>query len=190
MLNVQCWMLDVQPPGTLPRSRHCQTADIPKNAAFRLPLRQEVEERVAVRWHVQTHHQFWLLPNSTVAGSLRAFTVRNPMKKLFLSTLAALFTVTLLTGCQTHLGGGSTTRIEQPTLGQQLIDLQRARTELLRTPSTKLRKPSCSKASKASGLSWGRRILPANRGFFIPAALLRFRRSTVADAHPDWRERL
>ena len=33
----------------------------------------------------------------------------------------------LLTGCETHLGGGSTTKIEQPTLGQQLIDLQRAK---------------------------------------------------------------
>lgn len=49
------------------------------------------------------------------------------MKKLFLSTLAGLFTLTLITGCETHLGGGSTTRIEQPTIGQQLIDLQRAK---------------------------------------------------------------
>ena len=49
------------------------------------------------------------------------------MKKLILSTLAGLFALTLITGCETHLGGGSTTRIEQPTLGQQLIDLQRAK---------------------------------------------------------------
>lgn len=49
------------------------------------------------------------------------------MKKLFLSTLAGLFALTLITGCETHLGGGSSTRIEQPTIGQQLIDLQRAK---------------------------------------------------------------
>jgi len=49
------------------------------------------------------------------------------MKKLFFSTLAGLFALTLVTGCETHLGGGSSTRIEQPTLGQQLIDLQRAK---------------------------------------------------------------
>jgi hypothetical protein len=49
------------------------------------------------------------------------------MKKLFVSLLAGLFTIMLITGCETHLGGGSTTRIEQPTIGQQLIDLQRAK---------------------------------------------------------------
>jgi hypothetical protein len=49
------------------------------------------------------------------------------MKKLFIPLLAGLFTLLLITGCETHLGGGSTTRIEQPTIGQQLIDLQRAK---------------------------------------------------------------
>jgi Short C-terminal domain len=49
------------------------------------------------------------------------------MKQFFFSMLAALSIVTFLTGCETHLGGGTTNRIEQPTLGQQLIDLQRAK---------------------------------------------------------------
>lgn len=35
--------------------------------------------------------------------------------------------MTLLVGCETHLGGGTTNRIEQPTVGQQLIDLQKAK---------------------------------------------------------------
>ena len=49
------------------------------------------------------------------------------MKKLFIPVLIGLYATTLLTGCETHLGGGTTNRIEQPTLGQQLIDLQRAK---------------------------------------------------------------
>ncbi len=40
--------------------------------------------------------------------------------------MAGLTAMTLLVGCETHLGGGTTNRIEQPTLGQQLIDLHRA----------------------------------------------------------------
>jgi len=49
------------------------------------------------------------------------------MKTLVIPVLAGMLAVVLLAGCQTHLGGGSTTKIEQPTLGQQLIDLQRAK---------------------------------------------------------------
>ena len=49
------------------------------------------------------------------------------MNKLIFSLLAGVFVMTLLAGCETHLGGGSTTRIEQATIGQQLIDLQRAK---------------------------------------------------------------
>jgi hypothetical protein len=49
------------------------------------------------------------------------------MKKLFISLLAGLSAMTLLVGCETHLGGGTTNRIEQPTVGQQLIDLQKAK---------------------------------------------------------------
>ena len=49
------------------------------------------------------------------------------MKRLLIPVLAGLLAITFLTGCETHLGGGTTNRIEQPTLGQQLIDLQRAK---------------------------------------------------------------
>jgi hypothetical protein len=49
------------------------------------------------------------------------------MKKLFIPVLAGLLALTFVTGCETHLGGGSTTKVEQPTIGQQLIDLQRAK---------------------------------------------------------------
>jgi hypothetical protein len=49
------------------------------------------------------------------------------MKKLFVPAFASMLATTLLTGCETHLGGGTSNRIEQPTVGQQLIDLQRAK---------------------------------------------------------------
>ena len=50
------------------------------------------------------------------------------MKKLFVPALIGLAAATLLTGClNLQLGGGSTTKPQTPTLGQQLIDLQRAK---------------------------------------------------------------
>ncbi|MGB8367846.1 MAG: SHOCT domain-containing protein [Limisphaerales bacterium] len=52
------------------------------------------------------------------------------MKKLFIPALMALTAVLLLTGClELHLGGGPKTeaQYQNPTVGQQLIDLQRAR---------------------------------------------------------------
>ncbi|HKW29342.1 MAG TPA: SHOCT domain-containing protein [Verrucomicrobiae bacterium] len=49
------------------------------------------------------------------------------MKKLFILLLAGLSAMILVAGCETHLGGGTTNRIEQPTVGQQLIDLQKAK---------------------------------------------------------------
>jgi hypothetical protein len=50
------------------------------------------------------------------------------MKKLMLPILIGLASLTLLTGClNLELGGGSTTRTQAPTLGQQLIDLQKAK---------------------------------------------------------------
>ena len=57
---------------------------------------------------------------------------RNPeyksMKKLFVPALIGLATVTLLTGClNLQLGGGSTNKPQTATIGQQLIDLQRAK---------------------------------------------------------------
>jgi hypothetical protein len=50
------------------------------------------------------------------------------MKKLFVPVLLGLAAITLLSGClNLSLGGGSTTRPQPATVGQQLIDLQRAR---------------------------------------------------------------
>jgi len=50
------------------------------------------------------------------------------MKKPFIPLSAGLLAMTLLTGClNLELGGGSTTKPQSPTLGQQLIDLQKAK---------------------------------------------------------------
>ena len=52
------------------------------------------------------------------------------MKKLFIPASMALTALLLLTGClDLHLGGGSKSdaQYQNPTVGQQLIDLQRAR---------------------------------------------------------------
>jgi outer membrane biogenesis lipoprotein LolB len=48
------------------------------------------------------------------------------MKKLFIPVLASA--MLLLTGCAIELGsGGSKTISQKPTLGQQLVDLQKAK---------------------------------------------------------------
>ncbi len=50
------------------------------------------------------------------------------MKRLITGTLIALSGMTLLSGClNLQLGGGSSSRSNPPTVGQQLIDLQRAK---------------------------------------------------------------
>lgn len=50
------------------------------------------------------------------------------MKKLFVPVLVCGSAMTLLTGClNLELGGGSTTKSQTPTLGQQLTDLQKAK---------------------------------------------------------------
>ncbi len=49
------------------------------------------------------------------------------MKKVTAPLLIALAAVTLLTGCIGFVGGGSTSKPQSATLGQQLIDLQKAR---------------------------------------------------------------
>ena len=52
------------------------------------------------------------------------------MKKLFIPASMALTAMLLLTGClDLHLGGGpkSEAQYQNPTVGQQLIDLQRAK---------------------------------------------------------------
>ena len=50
------------------------------------------------------------------------------MKKLLISTLIGLSAMTLLTGCLAiKLGGGSTSKPQSPTVGQELTDLQHAK---------------------------------------------------------------
>ena len=50
------------------------------------------------------------------------------MKKIIVPTLISLAAMTLLTGCLgIQLGGGTTTKPQTPTVGQQLIDLQQAK---------------------------------------------------------------
>ena len=50
------------------------------------------------------------------------------MKKLFCVLVPALLSLTLLTGClNLQLGGGSKTETQKPTVGEQLIDLQKAK---------------------------------------------------------------
>jgi hypothetical protein len=50
------------------------------------------------------------------------------MKKRLVPLLLGISALTLLSGClNLELGGGSTTRSQPPTVGQQLIDLQKAK---------------------------------------------------------------
>jgi len=49
------------------------------------------------------------------------------MQKIVISSLAGLALMALITGCSIELGTGSTTRIENATVGQQLIDLKKAK---------------------------------------------------------------
>ena len=49
------------------------------------------------------------------------------MKKLLLPALIALSTMTSLTGCTWSVGSGSKTVTAMPTVGQQLVDLQKAK---------------------------------------------------------------
>ena len=50
------------------------------------------------------------------------------MKKPLMPILAGLSAMMLLTGCLAiQLGGGSTSKPQSPTVGQQLIDLQHAK---------------------------------------------------------------
>jgi hypothetical protein len=56
------------------------------------------------------------------------------MKSLFNPLLTVLLAMTFLTGCAWHVGGGKTVTTVQPTTGQQLIDLQKARDSGAITP--------------------------------------------------------
>ena len=50
------------------------------------------------------------------------------MKKLLLPILIGSLAMTLLTGClDLHLGGGTSNHTQGPTIGQQLMDLQKAK---------------------------------------------------------------
>jgi hypothetical protein len=50
------------------------------------------------------------------------------MKRLFVTILSGLTALILLSGCVgLSIGGGTTNRGQNPTVGQQLIDLQKAR---------------------------------------------------------------
>jgi hypothetical protein len=50
------------------------------------------------------------------------------MKKLFVPGLAIVAATLLLTGCVgLSFGGGDKTAVQKPTIGQQLIDLQKAK---------------------------------------------------------------
>jgi hypothetical protein len=51
----------------------------------------------------------------------------NHMKKVIISSLAGLALTALLTGCSIELGTGSTTKVQNATVGQQLIDLKKAK---------------------------------------------------------------
>jgi hypothetical protein len=50
------------------------------------------------------------------------------MKKLFFPALLGLSAITLLGGClNLQLGSGTSSKLQTPTVGQQLIDLQHAK---------------------------------------------------------------
>ena len=50
------------------------------------------------------------------------------MRKVIVPALIGLAATSLLTGClNLELGGGTTTKLQSATVGQQLIDLQKAK---------------------------------------------------------------
>jgi hypothetical protein len=53
---------------------------------------------------------------------------KPPMKKLLVPMIIGLSALTFLSGClDLKLGGGTTTRPQTATVGQQLLDLQKAK---------------------------------------------------------------
>jgi Short C-terminal domain len=52
---------------------------------------------------------------------------QNPMKRSFFPILTVVLAMTFLTGCAWQIGGDKKVTAPQPTTGQQLIDLQKAR---------------------------------------------------------------
>src|ERR1035441_4867720 len=72
--------------------------------------------------------------NLTAEQLWRRFTVnsvkharQNPMKKLFIPVLVVFSAMTLLAGCAWQVGGDKKVTTAEPTVGQQLIDLQKAK---------------------------------------------------------------
>jgi hypothetical protein len=49
------------------------------------------------------------------------------MKRSFISILTVVLAMTFITGCAWQVGGDKRTTTMQPTTGQQLVDLQRAK---------------------------------------------------------------
>jgi len=49
------------------------------------------------------------------------------MKKTIIASLIAIAATVMLAGCNVELGTGSTTKIQNATVGQQLIDLKKAK---------------------------------------------------------------
>jgi hypothetical protein len=49
------------------------------------------------------------------------------MKQALIPTLATASMLVLLSGCVIELGTGSRTVVQKPTIGQQLLDLQKAK---------------------------------------------------------------
>jgi hypothetical protein len=54
-------------------------------------------------------------------------TQQNPMKKLVVPAFVVFLALTFVTGCSWQVGGGHKMQTLQPTTGQQLIDLQKAK---------------------------------------------------------------
>jgi hypothetical protein len=51
----------------------------------------------------------------------------NPMKKTLIPMMVVVAAAMLATGCSWSVGGGKKSEIVQPTVGQQLFDLKKAR---------------------------------------------------------------
>jgi hypothetical protein len=49
------------------------------------------------------------------------------MKKIIISSLIGLAATSVLPGCSIELGTGSTTKVYPATVGEQLVDLKRAK---------------------------------------------------------------
>ena len=49
------------------------------------------------------------------------------MKKFLIPSLIGIAAIAFLSGCDIRLGGGSTTKVFPATVGEQLVDLKRAK---------------------------------------------------------------